>query len=203
MVNDIRGIKQELRRKYRSLRSEMAHDFKLQQDQKIFDKLVAMEAYKNAKTLLCFISTPIEIDTHKIIARALSDGKAVAVPKCINLSGKMDFYLIRSFDDVEESTFKLLEPKMNVCKKLTKFGDSICVLPGFAFDTDGYRIGFGKGYYDRFLNKYKQTKIGVCYNNCIAQKLPHGKFDVAADFIVTPKYIMTIRKEFLDNEQRT
>lgn len=195
-IGDIRIVKKQLREKYRRVRKQINLVEKVMFDEKIFNRLIGMKIYQNAKAILCFVSTDLEIDTHRIIKCALTEKKIVAVPKCINQSGGMEFYIINSFNDLEISTFGLLEPKINACKKLIDYDDSICILPGFVFDNEGYRIGYGKGYYDRFLNKYQGTKIGVCYNNCLINNLPHGKYDVAADFIITPKFIMTLGKKY-------
>lgn len=190
---DIRIVKKELRAKYRKLREDLSVEQKQRYDEQIYQRFISTDFYKNAKTILCFVSTNLEVDTIQLINRAIADQKTVAVPKCLNLLGNMEFYMIHSLDDLEKSTFSLLEPNIKKSKKLDNFSDSICVLPGFAFDREGYRIGFGKGYYDRFLNKYNGKKVAICYNNCIANQLPRGRYDVAADYIVTPKYIITTK----------
>ncbi|WMJ23435.1 5-formyltetrahydrofolate cyclo-ligase [Paludicola sp. MB14-C6] len=190
---DIRLIKNELRSKYRKLREDMSAEQKQCYDQQIFNRLINTDHYKDAKTIITFVSTNLEVDTIQLINKAIEDHKRVAVPKCTNLIGNMEFYIINSLDDLEKSTFSLMEPNIKKSEKLMDYKDSICILPGFAFDREGYRIGFGKGYYDRFLNNYDGKKIAVCYNNCIANKLPRGRFDVAANFIVTPKYILTTK----------
>lgn len=193
-ISDIRIVKSELRKKFRLIRKSFDITTKKQYDENIKTRLLNSSMYKQAKTILCFVSTNLEIDTYDIINQAFNDNKVVAVPKCINKKGKMNFYIINSFDDLEKSTFDLLEPNIDKCKELKQYSDSICILPGFAFDMEGYRIGFGKGYYDRFLNKYDGIKVAICYNECMTSNLPRGKFDVPADYIVTQKYILTTKK---------
>lgn len=188
---DIRIIKKNLRQKYRGIRERMPKAEKSVLDAKLFNKLTGFIKYKEAKKILIFVSTEIEVDTIKIINDALKCGKVVAVPKCLDKKGSMAFYVIKSLDELKKASFNLLEPDESISPKLTDFSSSICILPGFAFDSKGYRIGFGKGYYDRFLQKYNGTKIGICYNSCIADELPHGRYDVQANFIVTPKYIIS------------
>lgn len=190
--NDIRLIKKELRLKYRAIRSGFSKQEKNDKDAKIEKRFLDSSMYKQASTLLCFVSTELEVNTHGIIRQALIDKKTVAAPKCIDKNGTMRFYVINSFDDLEEATFGLYEPRLDKCAQLKRYTGSLCVMPGFAFDSKGYRIGFGKGYYDRFLNKVDIIKVAVCYNECIANKLPKGRYDVPADYIITPKYTLTI-----------
>ena len=66
---------------------------------------------------------------------------------------------------------------------------SFCVLPGLGFDLEGYRLGYGKGYYDRFLSRYPGVTAGVCYTACLKTQLPHGRYDRRADILVTEKFI--------------
>lgn len=197
MVNastDIRQIKTDLRIKYRGLRENIPKAEKDKHDADIYEKVINSKFYLEAKTVLCFVSTDIEVDTKRLMQKAFEDGKIVAVPKCLDKKGKMDFFIIRGFDELRPSFFGLLEPDEEKTPRLTDYNNSISILPGFAFDKNGYRIGYGKGYYDRFLQKYNGLKIGVCYNQCIAKDLPHGRYDVSADYIITPKYTLTIKK---------
>lgn len=191
---DIRIIKKELRQKYRSLRENMTTEDKKCFDDEIASRVIDFPEYKSAKTLLCFVSTDLEVNTLPILEDAFKSGKNVAVPRCVDKDGKMEFHLIKGMGDLEPSTFGLLEPNPDRSPVLTDFKASVCILPGFGFDKFGYRIGFGKGYYDRFLQKYKGIKIGICYNACIGTEFPHGRYDAAADYVVTQKYIMTINK---------
>lgn len=193
-VVDIRIIKKELRKKYRNIRETMPASQKIKADKSIYQKLINFSEYKKAKTVLIFVSKKIEVDTIEIINQAFKDGKKVAVPKCLDKKGRMAFFVINSLDELKNDSFNLLEPDENKAPMLVNFNNSICILPGFAFDSKGYRIGFGKGYYDRFLQKYSGIKIGICYNSCIVDSLPHGRYDVCANYIVTQKYILTIKK---------
>lgn len=193
-VKDIRIVKRKLRAKYRSYREHLDPAEKERMDDQIYDRIVSSSYYQNARTLLCFVSTEIEVNTHSLLMKALSDGKQVGVPKCLDRNGRMDFFQIRGMQDLSPAMFSLMEPSAHA-PRIRDYQGSVCILPAFAFDTGGYRIGYGKGYYDRFLQKYHGIKVGVCYNYCIAPELPHGRFDVPADYIVTPKYTITVKKE--------
>ncbi|MGI5960130.1 MAG: 5-formyltetrahydrofolate cyclo-ligase [Massiliimalia sp.] len=193
MITDIRQYKKELRLHYRTLRKEMSPQEKREKDDGIFRRLVDSPDVKNAGTILCFVSTLIEIDTHRLIYYALRHGKKVAVPRCLDDKGSMAFFVIRSMADLERGAFQLLEPSLQRCPKLTDFRRSVCIVPGFSFDDQGFRLGYGKGYYDRFLSRYPGVKIGICYENCIAEKLPHGRYDVPVDYLITEQHVRTIK----------
>lgn len=193
-VTDIRVVKQNLRKKYRDIRRNMTINQKQNYDNLIYEKMINFYRYQKAEVLLCFVSTDIEVDTIKLINHAFENGKRVAVPKCLDKNGNMEFFLINSLDELQEDSFGLLEPNEETSVMLENYKNSICILPGFAFDSSGFRIGFGKGFYDRFLQRYTGIKVGVCYNNCLSNTLPRGRFDVPADYLVTHKYILTIKK---------
>lgn len=190
---DIRKYKTELRAKYRGIRAAMTPEEKRRRDGMIFDHIVSSPYYQKAETVICFVSTAIEIDTHRLIHYSLRHGKRVAVPRCMNEKGKMLFFYISSMDDLEVGKFSLLEPDPDRCEQLTDYKNSVCIVPGFAFDPYGFRLGYGKGYYDRFLSQYGEIKIGICYNSCIAPKLPHGYYDVPIDYLFTEKYVKKIK----------
>lgn len=198
---DIRAYKRSLREQYKAVREQLEPDRKRVSDARIRGRILHMPEYRACRTLLCFVSTAIEVETHKLIRRAIADGKTVAVPYCIDGTRKMNFYRIRSLDELTPRTFGVLEPDPETAERVTNFSGSLCVLPGLAFDNTGYRLGYGGGYYDRFLSKIYRgsggVTVGVCYGSCIAQHLPHGRFDVPCDILVTERYArrLTRREE--------
>ena len=186
---DIRIIKGELRTRFKTLRREMDPQVKAEKDAAILKRLLELPEYKAATLVLTYVSTAIEVDTLELIRRALAEGKRVAVPYCI--PGKIDmlFCEIFSLDDLTPGSFGVLEPDPEKQPVLREFSDSVCVLPGLGFDLEGYRLGYGKGYYDRFLSKYPGTNLGVCYNVCLKPLLPHGRYDRMVDVLVTEKFV--------------
>ncbi len=204
-ITDIRILKKELREECKRLRREMPLSQKAKKDEMIFQRLIALPEVKKASLILTYVSTPIEVSTFRLIEAMLRAGKTVAAPRCADGIVAMDFYQIRSLKDLEAATFSVLEPKLDICKKVTDFSNSICIIPGLSFDLTGYRLGYGKGYYDRFLNHYHGTNIGICYNCCIRNELPHGRFDVAASILVTEKFVKRIptSKEYTPRKKRS
>ena len=165
----------------------MTAEFKNECDTKILERLISLYQYRECRYLFTYVSKGLEVDTRRLIEKALADGKKVAVPKCIE-QHQMDFYFIRSFDDLEEGCFGLLEPKTDICQKVKSYYRAMCIVPGMSFDFRGCRIGYGGGYYDRFLADFNGSKIGICYSSCIQWNLPKGIYDTAVDLVVTEKY---------------
>lgn len=194
-VDDIREYKKSLREQCRKIRAELMISDKTQRDEMIFSRIISSKVYQSAEILLTYVSTEIEVDTKNLIIRALEDKKRVAVPRCIDGTRDMDFYFIKSMDDLESGSFRVLEPIPDKCLKATELNSALCIIPGLAFDLHGYRLGYGKGYYDRFLSAHKDLiKLGICYCSCTCNELIHGRFDIAADMLITEKYCKTISR---------
>ncbi|MGN0642662.1 MAG: 5-formyltetrahydrofolate cyclo-ligase [Huintestinicola sp.] len=195
-VSDIREYKKALRAKFKDIRRNMMPEEKAAKDKMIFDRIVKSNAYKQASVVLTYVSTDIEVDTTALIRQAVADKKRVAVPRCIEGTRDMDFYFITSLDDLEPGSFSVLEPVVSKCVKAYAFETALCIVPGLSFDMTGYRLGYGKGYYDRFLSAHpKLYKMGICYCSCTVNELLHGRFDVRSDAVVTEKYIRRVNTE--------
>ncbi len=196
---DIRTYKSELRNKYKTIRREMSEEIKKSRDNKIFSHLINLDVYKNSDIVLTYVSTAIEVDTIEFIKYALNDNKTVAVPRCVDGTRDMIFYVIKSLEDLENGTFSVLEPLPEKCERLNEFDGAFCIVPALVYDRYGYRLGYGKGYYDRFLSAHlNMHRIGIGYCCCTATKLIHGRFDVPVEILVTEKYVKTCGKEESD-----
>ena len=188
-VIDIRPIKTELRQKYRSLRQSMPPEIKEKNDADIAAQVRRLWQYQNNNILLIYVSTAIEVDTFRIIRQALEDGKKVAVPRCVPDSRNMEFYYIQSTDELSPGMFGVLEPSVNADKLYHEEDGGLCIVPAFSYDWNGYRLGYGKGYYDRFLSRFRGNIVGICYSECVQRTLPHGRFDRPVELLVTEKYL--------------
>lgn len=173
--------KEILREKYLKIRKDINKLDKEKYDNDIFTKVINLKEYKESKLVLIYVSLENEVDTFKIIEHSLKIGKKVAVPKCIE--NNIIFYYISSLDELEKGKFNILEPKTN--KKVIDFNNSICIIPAVAFDKENNRIGYGKGFYDRFLKNYYEVKIGLTYRECICEKIDNDINDVKVDKIIT------------------
>jgi len=181
-------IKIEIRKNAREKRKALTN--KEQCDLLIAKTLLNSNAYKNAKTVLIYVSLDDEIKTDSIINNALESGKTVAVPFCWDKQGNMDFYIINSLDVLKSGSFGVREPDINKSKKLTGFNNSVIIVPGLVFDKNGYRVGFGKGYYDRFLSKNEIYSIGLCYDELLISEVPRDEYDKNVDLIITQSSVI-------------
>lgn len=185
----LKDYKNALRCKYKQLRSNMPLQVKAEKDRKILCRLTDTAAYRSADIILTYVSTEIEVDTSMLIEQAISEKKRVAVPRCIDGTRDMDFYFIKSTADMEKGAFGVMEPVPEICVKAYAFETALCIVPGLCFDMQGYRLGYGKGYYDRFLSDHPRLyKIGLCYCACTENRLMRGRFDISADMLITEKY---------------
>ena len=192
IIKNIKLFKIDLRKKYRGIRENMPEALKKAMDKRILKRFTVLKKYRESKLVLTYVSKDIEVDTFNIIKRCWEDGKTVAIPVCDTENRKMGFYVIKSLEDMAPGTFGVLEPVLSRCEKVTDFSKGVCIVPGFCFDAEGYRLGYGYGYYDRFLPSFGGVTVGLCYSNCLRYKLPHGRFDRCVDILITDKYIKQI-----------
>ena len=191
-VTDIRPIKQGLRDRYKAQRRAMDPTEKKRKDDAVLRYVRKLWQYNKNQTLLCYVSTAIEVDTRGIIRQALADGKRVAVPRCVPGSCQMEFYYIDSLDELVPGAFGVDEPMPDPSRLLTDLSQGLCLVPALCYDLDGFRLGYGKGYYDRYLAGFGGALVGICYSDCIEKHLPHGRYDRPVETLVTDQYIRRI-----------
>lgn len=186
-------LKKDLRTKIRRKREQISSDERAQMSEAILKNVLSLNEYKKCQTLLCYVSTEMEVDTINIIGSALKDGKKVAVPRCVENLPLIEFYCIKSLSELENGSYGLLEPKAEPQNRY-EGNDGLCILPGLAFDKFGGRLGYGKGYYDRFLQNFKGDAFGICFSKILSDSpLPTGRFDIPVKAVVTDKEIIRCR----------
>ena len=114
-MKNVRELKSQLRAKYKKIRKSCPPEKKQQLDLALQNAFLASEEYKNCDVLFAFVSSPIEVDTSLILETTLKDGKRLALPKCKNNFGEMDFYLVNSLSQLEKGAFSIMEPNPEVC----------------------------------------------------------------------------------------
>ncbi len=178
-------LKQQLRNQMRQLRSECKNRVIL--DTRIADIFLQSEIYSSAKQLLLYASFRSETDTYKIFDRALSDGKEVFFPYCVPNSNELQFYRVASRDELNKGAFDIPTPPVSEPRLWHPDGPSVCVLPGLAFTRSGARLGYGRGYYDTFLQQTNLCTIGLCYDFQVVETIPTESHDRLVQYLCTEK----------------
>ncbi len=177
--------KKELRKVMKRKRSQLSAERVLMYSGCIAENLVSRREYADASVVLAYMSFSSEVNTHFLIEKAWRDGKRVAVPKCIDEKG-LDFQYITSFDDVAPGKYGIMEPVTGESVDYSADGQCILLLPGVAYTAQGDRLGYGGGYYDRYLKKHDSIpRVMLAYSLQEAECLPVDDTDVPADMIVT------------------
>lgn len=145
------------------------------------DKLRSFPEFMRAKTVFCYVSAHREVDTRTLLGEIAKE-KNLTVPYCIDNDGNMICVKISGLSDLCEGRFGILEPKNPV--SFPKSEIDFAIVPGIAFSSDGYRLGYGKGYYDRFLSDISPFKLGVCKKELYLEKLPHNEYDIKMDSVL-------------------
>ncbi len=179
-------IKKETRKNIIKKRDELDKEAKKFMDDKIIEKLINSEEYKKARGIFTYIGFGSEIDTKIIIKDALKLGKQVYVPKIFNK--EMLLIRIDSLENLVKSSYGILEPigeenDFDIDKL------DLIVMPGVAFDEEFNRLGYGAGYYDKFLDKnnLKCSKIALAYELQVLDSLEVEEHDKKVDQIITEK----------------
>lgn len=178
--------KKELRIKMLKMRDQQKPSVRALWDDIIYSKFTGSEHYKDAKVIFIFVSFRSEVDTHRIIRKALEDGKTVGVPKVLSKDKGMSVYRIESIDDLEEGYFGVLEPKEG-CPEIPAEDIDLIVMPGAAFDRGGGRIGYGGGFYDKYLSETgtSASKVALAYRMQVLDSVPMEDTDMRVDDIIT------------------
>jgi 5-formyltetrahydrofolate cyclo-ligase len=156
----------------------------------IFNRVISLDDWKQATCIAITISRIFEVNTKKLIEQAWREKKQVAVPKCIPATREMVFYLISSFYQLEVVYAGLYEPKISKTKLISSDAIDLVILPGLAFTLHGHRLGFGGGYYDRFLKNFDGNVMALAFNFQMHLSLPVENHDIAVNQIVTEKSII-------------
>lgn len=185
-----------MRTEYMNLRRAIPAEEKAKLDKRISELFLASITYRYSKAVLLYAPLDDEIDVWGISKAALEAGKLVAFPRCNAEDNTMKYHIVKSLDELERSTFGILEPKAECeiydYEKNAQNDHAVCIVPGVVFDKAGYRIGYGRGFYDRFLNKFEGVKVGFAYSDFIIKSVPRGRYDLACDVIVSEKGVRAI-----------
>ena len=191
----VKKDKDDLRRKYIAVREEMDDGEKAKRDEAICAAAKSLVSFRYAEYVLLYAATESEIDVYKIAQSAWEQGKKVAFPRCDVDTHTMEYHIVGSLDDLAPDSYGIREPSADlpVFRQDEMTGSAVCFVPGLVYDRAGYRLGYGKGFYDRYLSAFSGCKIGVVYSDFILPTVPRGRYDVTVDILLTEKGVRALK----------
>lgn len=184
--------KKDIRRRVLEKRNQIPEKDWKERSCKIYEKVVAHPFFLSADTIYCYVDYKAEVSTKDIIERAWEYGKKVAVPK---VEGEeLKFFYIQHFSDLEEGYKGILEPNKS---RPANAQAALVLMPGVAFDRECKRIGYGKGFYDRFLRNHTQYRtMALAFESQMVERIPFDEYDICPEMIITEEtcYVRQITK---------
>jgi len=178
--------KEKIRRKIAEQRNNLSAEFIEKNSKVISEKLLGMDIYNEADTVYMYMDYRGEVATKEIIEDAFAKGKKVALPRIVD--DKMEFYYITDIDDTNVGYFGIKEPVSN---EIARGENPLVIMPGVAFDSNKHRIGYGRGFYDKYLaenNGY--NKVALSFDFQVMEEVPFDNTDITPDIIITEKNIV-------------
>jgi 5-formyltetrahydrofolate cyclo-ligase len=188
--------KRKIRHEFLALRNRMNPDLVAVYSAGIFAGIKKLPAYEKAKIVMFYLSHGSEVVTDFMINSAFGSGKAIVVPAIKDLRyEKMYAVKISKLEDARLTVHGIRQPEINSCSIVEKDNIDLIFVPGIAFDIKGYRTGYGKGCYDRWLKSVPFEKtVGLAYDFQVANQLPIGEYDIPVGIIVTEERVIQIKE---------
>ena len=172
--------KSSLRKVLLERRDLTSYDFIKLASQKIHNRLKQIEVFRNAKKIACYFPIGSEVMTQDIMQELLGNGKEICLPKVVG--DDLNFRKIGGLEDLEKGEFGIMEPKDN-CPIVEDI--DVVLVPTVGITKNGIRLGYGYGYYDRFLSKSNAKTISLTYSKQIVKSIPFSEKDIKIDWVVT------------------
>lgn len=191
----IKKQKDDIREEYKEIRRQMSTEEKARRDAAICKAAENLVSFRYAEYVLLYAATSDEIDVSAIAETAFAKGKKVLFPRCDKKTHTMKYHEVKSLDELKTDSYGICEPPEEnpVYDVKNDVGGAVCFVPGLVYDKAGYRLGYGKGFYDRYLSAFSGCTIGVVYSDYILNEVPRGRFDVSVDILLTEKGVRVTR----------
>jgi len=188
--------KSKIRYDYLKIRDRLEPTLRYAYSNIILSKIKKLKEYQDSEIVMFYLSYGSEVITDAMINEFLSDGKEVAVPVIQNPGdGIMTAVKINKIEDCYEKVYGIRQPEFDEQEVVAKEDIDLIFVPGIVFDINGYRVGYGKGYYDRWLEGTDISKrIGLAFEVQLVDKIPNGKYDLPVGRILTEKRIIDVSK---------
>lgn len=182
--------KKELRRKFLSLRNSMPREEIKDKSILISDNFFNTEYYINAKSIFIYLNINSEVRTDIIINRAWNDNKKIAVPVLTEKPHEMLFAEIHNFQCLKKNKLGILEPDIKSSDIIKSDINTVIVVPGLVYSNDKNRIGYGGGYYDKYLSENQYMKsVGIAFDFQVLEEIPTEGNDIILDSVISEKCI--------------
>ncbi|MCP4644418.1 MAG: 5-formyltetrahydrofolate cyclo-ligase [bacterium] len=177
--------KDEIRRDRLEARRQLSAMEAATRSAAILERLMNVAVFIHAETVLAYVSSKDnEVDTHAAIQTLLARGRRVLVPVARD-GGLLEWSAVNDLNELAPSTFGILEPREECLRLETPRSDAVALVPGIAFSPQGGRIGYGGGYYDRFLAGFDGATIGLAYELQMVRNIPVEAHDRLVGMVVT------------------
>lgn len=186
--------KKELRTTVRSSLLSLSPEIHKIKSDMIHNKLINMEEIKNATIIGITIANFPEVGTERLIATLRKQGKKIAIPRCNPKTKEMSFYIYESDEQLETVYMDLKEPIPSVTTIVQSSEIDVMITPGIVFDPTGFRIGYGGGYYDRYLTNFEKPTISMAFEVQIVEKVPADAYDLPICKLITEERIINCKK---------
>lgn len=183
LMEDRKEQKKQLRKKIKEKIKSLPLEYCRLADETIARKTMELEEYQKAQVIFCYVGTDREINTFPILEDILKSGKRLGVPRCISY-GEMEVYEIESLRDLETGAYGIMEPKEH-CRRIAPEEIDFAILPCLTCTMDGRRLGYGGGFYDRYLPKMSCQKAVLCRSALMEEEIPMDEYDVKIDVVIT------------------
>ncbi|MEE0944144.1 MAG: 5-formyltetrahydrofolate cyclo-ligase [Clostridia bacterium] len=177
-------MKKELRKQFVKARKE---SYDMAKCLAVCENVLALDEYQNAKDILCYASYNFEVDTFYLMKKILLDGKNLYLPRCITDTREMEVCRVKDLSELKSGAYGIKEP---TGERVSKEILDMIIVPMVAFDRQKTRLGYGGGYYDRFLPETMAAKVGIAFSVQESECLIKESTDVPMDTIVTEKEVI-------------
>lgn len=174
------------RKLFRDRRRALSPEARAEKSRLLCQAVLSLSSWQNSATILLYSPVREEPDLLPLARSACALGKQIAFPRCDAGNGQMCFRFVPSPDTLRKGKYGIPEPD-GTMPEVSDFSACLCIVPALAFDTDGFRLGYGGGYYDRFLSAHREvTSLGAVFSDCLSGlPLPREAHDRPVDLLIT------------------
>lgn len=187
--------KNDFRKSFIERRNMLGTQEVIRKSEEIFSRIYSLKDFESAAVVMAYMSFGSEVKTGPFVENCLRDGKRVVLPRVTAFSDKCRFLTVYEIKDISRDLIPgykgILEPDPSVLEQIAPEAVDFAVIPGVAFDKHCNRMGYGAGYYDRFLPKLRPgcLKAGVAFDIQLAEQIPVDEFDIRLDMVITESKI--------------